>query len=141
MPAVEKIHQIVKNSLIKDGWTISKDPLILKYGERNLFIDLGAEKLLEAIKDELKIAVEIKSFLGPSPVSEVQNALGQYLMYKAVIEEENIDRILVLALPSNFFNSFFKEPLGILMINTFKPNFMIIDLEKEEIIRWFPKLN
>ncbi len=32
MPARDKVHDIVKNALIKDGWTITDDPLTLKFG-------------------------------------------------------------------------------------------------------------
>jgi hypothetical protein len=48
--ARDKIHEAVKNALIKDGWTITDDPLILLPEEDNIAIDLGAEKLLLAEK-------------------------------------------------------------------------------------------
>ncbi len=140
MPAYDTIHHSVKTALIKDGWQITQDPLVISYGDRKLFIDLGAEKLIEAVKGDLKIAVEIKSFLGPSVINEVQIALGQYMMYKAVLEEENIDRILILAIPSEFYNSFFKESLGQLLVKKYQPNLLLVDVEKEEIDAWLPKI-
>lgn len=63
MPAKDKFHEAVKNALVHDGWTITHDPLRLRLGKRKLFVDLGAEKLLSAEKDQQKIAVEVKSFL------------------------------------------------------------------------------
>jgi hypothetical protein len=30
MPAKDKFHEIVKAALIKDGWTITDDPLFIK---------------------------------------------------------------------------------------------------------------
>ena len=63
MPAKDFYHDIVKNSLIKDGWTITNDPLRLKWGIRELFVDLGVAKLIAATKLEQKIAVEIKSVI------------------------------------------------------------------------------
>ena len=46
MPAKDIYHETVKNALIKDGWTITDDPLKLTIGSRSLYVDLGAEKLI-----------------------------------------------------------------------------------------------
>jgi hypothetical protein len=69
MPAKDLFHNTVKNALIKDGWTITHDPLTLDLRDRQLHIALGAEKLLDAQKDNQQIAVEIKSFVAPSNVA------------------------------------------------------------------------
>lgn len=66
-------HEIVCAALGKDGWQITADPLDLTIGEVELFADLGAERVIAAEKGNEKIAVEIKSFLGQSPVSEFHN--------------------------------------------------------------------
>ena len=53
--ARDKIHNAVKSSLIKDGWTITDDPLVLLPNEENISIDLGAEKILfEVIKRSIE---------------------------------------------------------------------------------------
>ncbi len=39
MPAKDFYHNTVKTALIKDGWTITDDPLILKVGTRNVQVD------------------------------------------------------------------------------------------------------
>jgi hypothetical protein len=62
MPAKDIYHNTVRTALEKDGWTITKDPLTLEIGDRSLFVDLGAEKILAAEKQGRKIAVEVKSF-------------------------------------------------------------------------------
>jgi len=87
MPAKDIYHDTAKNALIKDGWTITHDPLSLKYGRKDMFVDLGAERFLAAEKKERKIAVEIKSFMGASDLTELEKALGQYLIYEMVINE------------------------------------------------------
>jgi hypothetical protein len=48
MPARDKYHDAVRNALIKDGWTITHDPLRLVWGKRDMYVDLGAKKLLGA---------------------------------------------------------------------------------------------
>jgi hypothetical protein len=86
MPARDKVHDIVKNALIKDGWTITDDPLTLKFGNTELYVDLGAEKVLAAEKEGQKIAVEIKSFLGKSIIAETQDAIGQFIIVSGSFE-------------------------------------------------------
>ncbi len=87
MPAKDIYHDVVKNALIKDGWAVTNDPFRLKWGARELFVDLGLSKLIAAQKAEQKIAVEIKSFTNPSSIADLEQALGQYLLYRAVLEE------------------------------------------------------
>ncbi|CCQ60996.1 fdxN element excision controlling factor protein [Crocosphaera watsonii WH 0401] len=103
MPAKDIYHDAVKNALIKDGWKITDDPLILSIGKKDLFIDLGAEKLIAAEKDQQKIAVEIKSFLGNSQVNDLENALGQYILYYEVLLAKQDERVLYLAIKESAY--------------------------------------
>ena len=66
MSAKDRYRDCVKNALIKDGWVITHDPLRLPWGKKDMYVDLGAETLLAAEKDQRRIAVEIKSFVGKS---------------------------------------------------------------------------
>ena len=50
MPAKDIYHNTVRTALEKDGWIITDDPFKLKWGLRELFVDLGAKKLLVAEK-------------------------------------------------------------------------------------------
>lgn len=134
--AKDLFHQAVKQALIKDGWTITSDPLIIRIERVKLEIDLAAEKVFAAEKDEQKIAVEVKSFINPSVITDFHNALGQFLNYRLALEMTEPDRILYLAVPIDIFNTFFQERFtqaGIshyaLKIIAYKPN-------TEEIIEW-----
>jgi XisH protein len=80
MPARDVYHGACQAALIKDGWTITDDPLRLEYGGKKLYVDLGAEEVLAAEKPGQKIAVEIKCFLGPSDLTDLQRALGQFVL-------------------------------------------------------------
>jgi len=42
MAAKDLIHDTVKKVLVKDGWTITSDPLRLKYKAVNLSVDIAA---------------------------------------------------------------------------------------------------
>jgi XisH protein len=141
MPAKDLYHDTVRTALIKDGWTITDDPLILKIGRRSTFVDLGAEKLIAAERDCQKIAVEIKSFLSPSQINDLENAWGQFFMYARALQRKDPDRRLYLAVSRNTFDTLFQEEAGQLLLE--EPDFRIIvfDSTNEEIIQWKPQIN
>jgi len=75
--AKDKYHQLVKTALIAEGWEITDDPLYIETFKRNIQIDLGAQRLIGAQRENQKIAVEVKSFLNVSQISAFYQALGQ----------------------------------------------------------------
>ncbi len=99
MSAKDAFHDVVKNALKKAGWTITHDPLYISFGGVQMQIDLGAERLIAAERDGEKIAVEVKSFLNTSAISDFHTALGQFLNYRAAIRAEEPERKLYLAVP------------------------------------------
>ncbi len=116
MPAKDIYHNNVKNALVTDGWTITKDPLILTIGKKDLFVDLGAKKLISAEKGERKIAVEIKSFIGVSLVNDLEKALGQYTLYLDILADKEPERLLYLAIRAKTFAEIFEEPIGKILL-------------------------
>ncbi|KKD38080.1 MAG: XisH family protein [Limnoraphis robusta] len=141
MPARDLYHDTVRTALIKEGWTITDDPLILKIGGRSTFVDLGAEKLIAAERDSEKIAVEIKSFLSPSLINDLESAWGQFFLYARTLQKMEPDRYLYLAVSNNTFNTIFQEEAGKLLLE--EPDFRIIVFNPiaEEIILWKPQIN
>jgi len=108
VPSRDLYHDAVKAALIKDGWTITHDPFTITFGRRRVFVDLGAERMLAAERGEEKIAVEVKSFLGPSELHDVELALGQYVLYQTLLEEREPERSLFLAVPLATFVDLFE---------------------------------
>lgn len=129
-------HHRVRMALEKDGWTITNDPLTLKVGGRLAYVDLGAEKLLAAEKEGRRIAVEVKSFIGSSPVQDLEQALGQYIMYSQILAQQNSGLLLYLAITENVFVDFFSEELPQLMVKLNSVKLLVFDPEKAEILRW-----
>jgi XisH protein len=136
MPALDIYHNAAKQALIKDGWTITHDPLHLRWGRKDMYVDLGAKKLIIAEREEQKIAVEVKSFLGLSEMQSFRDAVGQFAIYRAVLRRTYPDFILYLAIRDVIYTSFFEEPIGQILIEDENLKLIIFDAEKEEILQW-----
>ncbi len=136
--AKDRFHQAVKTALIKDGWTITHDPLYLNIAEVEIYIDIGAEQLLAAEKDSKKIAVEVKTFLNPSAISEFHTVLGQCLNYRLALKLEDPNRILYLAIPEPAWNTFFRREFAKLAIAEYQLNLIVFDGAEEVILQWYP---
>jgi hypothetical protein len=135
--AKDRFHDRVKTALIKDGWTITHDPFSLQISEAiKLQIDLGAENTLAAQRDRERIAVEIKSFISDSDVSEFHTALGQYLNYGQALEEKEPNHILYLAIPTETYYDFFQLRFIQKSLIRHAINLIIYNPNNEEIIEW-----
>jgi hypothetical protein len=118
MPAKNIYHDAVVRALTADGWKITDDPLALSYGGKDLYVDLGAERAtIAAEKNGQKIAVEISSFLSPSVMRDLEEAVGQYNVYQSVLPEIEPDRSLYLAVPRRIYEGIFSERFGQLILN------------------------
>ena len=135
--AKDVFHQQVKKALIKDGWIITDDPLTIRIIEAvKIQIDLAAENAIAAERDAEKIAVEIKSFIAGSDISEFHTALGQYLNYCQALEENQPYRIAYLAVPSETYQDFFQLPFVQRALQRHEVNLIVYDPKQEEIRQW-----
>jgi hypothetical protein len=136
MPATDTYHDAVKNALVKDGWTITHDPYTLAFGQKNVFVDLGAERVLAAEKGQEKIAVEIKSFQGASDVRDLEMAIGQYVFYRALLSRFEPERKLFLAVPYSVFVSTLDEPIARPVLEDLAIACIAFDPQQEVIVKW-----
>ena len=136
MAARDTFHEAVKQALIKDGWTITHDPFFLPFGGIDMYVDLGAEKIIAAERAGQQIAVEIKSFLGPSLIGDFHTALGQFLNYRTAMETREPDRQLYLAVPFEVYTTFFALPLVQLNVERYQLNIVVYDDVQQEIVAW-----
>jgi hypothetical protein len=136
MPAKDIFHNSLKNALIKEDWTITDDPLYLDYGGVDLYVDLGAEKMIAAEKNQQKIAVEIKSFNRPSLVAEFHSALGQFLNYRLVLEDIEPERQLYLAISEDVYESFFTLIFTQKAVKKYQVKLIIYNPNQEVIKQW-----
>lgn len=138
--AQDIFHSTVKRALEKEKWVITADPLKLKFGGINFQVDLAAERLLEAERNGEKIAVEIKSFLNASAITDFYAALGQFLSYRLALSTLEPDRLLYLAIPLDAFDTFFQMEFTQIAIKHYQISLIIYDPVKEVITQWI-KIN
>ena len=136
MPTKDLYHDTVKQALVKEGWTITHDPFPLSIGKRDAYVDLGAEKIFAAEKENQKIAIEVKSFLSPSLLYDLYGALGQYLVYRDALHDFEPERILYLAIRRTVFRELTEEELGDLLIKRQHVKMIVFDQQDEEIVKW-----
>lgn len=136
MPAHDRYHGIVRRALVKDGWTITHDPYRIEAGGLNVYVDLAAERLLAAERGDDKIAVEIKSFLGESDIRDFEQAIGQFVFYRFLMEQADVERQLLLAVPDDVFYTLFQEPIARPVVDGLPLKIIVFDTEGEEIVEW-----
>lgn len=136
MPRRDLFHAAVKNALVKDGWTITHDPYTLPFGTTNVYVDLGAEAPFGAERAGRKIAVEVKGFRSPSPVADLEGALGQFVLYRALLKREEPDRALYLAVSRATYSAVFRESDARDLIPELQLRLVEIDPTQEMVTRW-----
>jgi XisH protein len=134
--ARDLFHQAVKAALLKEQWLITADPLKIKIDGVKLEIDLAADKVVAAEKSGRKIAIEIKSFLNNSTITDFHAALGQFLNYRLGLQMTDSDRVLYLAVPEDTFDSFFQERFVQEAIKLYQLRLLVYDSDKEVIVSW-----
>lgn len=122
---------------------------MIAYGERFLFVDLGAEEtgepeqligsIIGAERADVQIAIEIKELRGRSVIVELEQAIGQYVLYRLLLNRVDPERSIYLAIPSNTYRELFTEPIGEVVINDLPLQSVVVDLDKVEIERWIPE--
>ncbi|MGK7927580.1 MAG: XisH family protein [Spirulina sp.] len=136
MPAKDIYHNAVRLALVKDGWEILTENYTLEYGGARLYVDIAAEKSIAAEKQGRQILVEVKSFLGRSFVNDLEQAVGQYIVYRDIVLEQDLDFQLYLAITKGTYQNYFKRKLTQMIINRNQVNLLVVDSESEAIEQW-----
>lgn len=136
MPAKDVYHNAVKTALVKDGWTITADPYTIKFEELQLFADLGAGRTVIAQRNQQEIIVEVKSFIGRSLIHDLQNALGQYIIYRTLLSVTNPTYKLYLAISQEIYENFFSQVAIQFIIQHNQVALLVVNIDAEEVIQW-----
>jgi XisH protein len=129
-------HENVRLALEKDGWLITHDPYSVKVEDVGYEIDFGAEPLIAAEKDTSKIAVEVKSFVGPSTINEFHKAVGQFNDYSVALEIQEPQRILFLAIPEDVWERFFQKRIIQKSLERVGAKILVYNPNANSIVKW-----
>ena len=80
--------------------------------------------------------VEIKSFISPSKLQDLKEALGQYDIYLYLLEEVEPDRKLYVAVSEKAYANFFTQDAIQLVVSKHRLPLIVVNLEREEVTRW-----
>ena len=136
MPALDLYHDAVKSALIKEGWEITADPFRIQYKDINLYADLAAERPIAAEREGQKIVVEIKSFVGRSQMADFHNAVGQYTVYRSLLNKTAPDYKIYLAIDDITHQNFFTREGINFLVNASQISLLVVNVEQQEILRW-----
>ena len=134
--ARDLFHYAVRAALEKEKWVITDDPLKVGAGSAKFEIDLAADRIVAADRGEERIAIEIKTFAGDSPITEYHAALGQFLNYRLALELNNIDRSLYLAIPTLIYEAFFQKEFLKISVERYQIKLIVYEPVSEVIERW-----
>ncbi len=135
--ARDLFHSLVKEALQNEGWLVTRDPLLLhSKKEGGLQTDLGAEKVLVAEKEQVKIAVEVKSFVHISILHDFLLAVGQYYVYNKLLLKNDPDRTLYVALPDFVYNRIIKYDWAREVVEDLGMKFILYDTHLKILVEW-----
>jgi len=112
--------------------------LRLHWGKKDVYADLGAKRFVGARKGPIRIAVEIKSFSGPSPIDALEKALGQFTLYHDILARVEPDRELYLAVSHKAYADVFEDAMGELLLANGRLKLLVFNTKTEVIQRWTP---
>jgi XisH protein len=135
MPARDLYHDAVRAALIKDGWLISADPYRIRCKDIDFYADLAAEYPIAAEREDQKIVVEIKSFVGRSLMADFHNAVGQYAVCRSLIQATEPEYKLYLAIDDITHENFFKREGIALVTRASQIALLVINIDQQEIVQ------
>lgn len=135
MPAYDVCHEQIVRALQKEGWRVDDRPQRLNYDERSIFIDVRATRSMNGSSQQI-LLIEIKCFIDrDSTTRELYTAIGQYIIYRALLNERNLNIPLYLAIPDDVYHDIFDSTVQ-RAIKDSQIKLVIVNLESEVITLW-----
>ncbi len=78
----------------------------------------------------------MKSFVSASPVHDLEEAVGQYIVYEDILEFSEPERNIYLAVREEVYLDIFSEPIGQLLLRKKRLKLIVFNSLKETIVRW-----
>src|SRR5262245_27567850 len=132
MPALDSCHQQIVNALNKAGWDVDPKPVFIRTPEISIFADIQAE-YSNGYPKEI-VVIEVKCFVDErNDLDELYRAIGQYVIYRNILRERQIDLPLYLANPVHVHERLFKKKVVALSRSEIQMKLIVIDIDREEI--------
>jgi len=135
MPKLDTCHFQVARSLQKDGWQIVQNGVYVDDEYTNaVYVDIQAVQGSNGTLSR-NIFVEAKCFSLPRKTPDLHRAIGQYVVYRVILDEEGFPEPLYLAVPNESFAEYFNARL-LQVSKRYGIKLVVIDLEQERVIQW-----
>jgi hypothetical protein len=135
MPQRDRHHMAVRRALEKIGWVITHDPLILPFDTTRVFVDLTAHQVgSNGVPGN--VSIEIKVFSGSPFVDELEGALGQYILYRGLLDLYHPHYALYLAVPQSIYETRFQGRDILYVLSQNQIRLMVYNEKREEIVQW-----
>ncbi len=137
MPAIDECQPQMIRALAKEGWLVTHQPFAIRISKtEGVYADL---RLQHHQYQQTIIVVEVKCFPETrSLLDEFYHAVGQYLFYRQVLAQKNINIPLFLAIPTHAYEKLSNRPIMASVINEIHVKIVVVDLDDEEIVLWIP---
>ena len=135
MPAIDSCQPQVIRALEKDGWNVETNSGRFRKDNRAIVIDIRANYGSNGQSRQI-LLVEVKCFADSSEYTrDLYVAIGQYVVYQAMLNELKNSTSLYLAIPLRAYDDLFD---GVIQraINDVKIKIIVVDIEREEIVQW-----
>lgn len=135
MPALDFCHPQVVRALQKDGWDVRSKSLRVETHERLVVIDIRASRQVNGGQQQVMVA-EVKCFQNPDDSTrELYTGLGQYMVYRAILEEKNMNIPLYLAIPITAYETLFDSIIQ-RVIRGSEIKLLVVDITEGKIVQW-----
>lgn len=135
MPAIDDCEPQIIRAFAKLGWALVRRSFPLRMNSKMLYADL----LLQQTQTEASlIVVEVKCFPERgSHINQFYTAIGQYFVYRLLLEKQAPDIRLVLAIPLHIYQTLVSQQavLGQL-VEKYDIGLAIVNLQNEEVASW-----
>jgi hypothetical protein len=135
MPTTDECHEHLVHALDKAGWKVESAPFKLYHYSRIIYTDLRVSQVTNGVQEEL-LLIELKCVPErTSSAVELYTAIGQYLVYRAMLVEFALPFSLYLVVPEVLFRTLFDNIVRrVVKDNSIK--LIVVNLEKERITTW-----
>ena len=135
MPKLDQSHDQVVRAFQKGGWHVDGTPARISTPYRTIIVDLQVSRGLNGNREQIFL-IEVKCFGEPkSAAHDLYAAIGQYLIYRAMLVEKRRQIPIFLSIPKTIFEDIFDAAV-MRVITESQIKLVIVELETETIERW-----